>query len=89
MSKSYETALPASTQILLTRPLPELGHRLLMELANAGFAPPSPELQSTYATFRLVTRARLALDHLADPSPRTPEKWPLRAKAYLTEALNS
>lgn len=69
--------------------LPELGQRLLTELANAGFAPPSPELQSTYATFRLVTRARLALDHLADPSPRTPEKWPLRAKAYLAEALNS
>jgi len=68
--------------------LPDLGDHLLRGLAEAGFAPPSPELQSTYAMFRLVTRARLALDHLRDPAPRTPEKWPLRAKAYLTEALN-
>ncbi len=37
--------------------------------------------------FRLVTRARLALDHLRDPSPATPEKWPARARHYLTEAI--
>lgn len=67
---------------------PDLGDHLLHGMAEAGFKPPSPELQSTYMTFRLVTRARLALDHLRDPAPRTPEKWPLRAKTYLTEALS-
>lgn len=66
---------------------PELGHRLLADLEQAGFAPPSTGLQKLYAMIRLVTRARLAVDHLRDPSPSTPEKWPLRARAYLAEAM--
>jgi aminoglycoside phosphotransferase family enzyme len=66
---------------------PDLCDRLMQALADAGFAPPSPGLQTTYAMFRLVTRARLALDHLRDPSPATPDKWPARARVYLTEAI--
>ena len=66
---------------------PDLGECLLRGLADAGFAPPPSDLQTTYAMFRLVTRARLALDHLRDPSPRTPDKWPARARVYLTEAI--
>lgn len=66
---------------------PDIGGRLLRGLTQAGFAPPSPALQRVYARLRLVTRARLALDHLRDPVPSTPEKWPLRARAFLTEAL--
>lgn len=66
---------------------PDLGVRLLGDLENAGFDPPSPALRTTFAMFRLVTRARLALDHLRDPAPHTPDKWPARARAYLTEAL--
>ena len=66
---------------------PDLGDCLVQGLTNEGFAPPSAELQLTYAQFRLVTRARLALDHLRDPSPATPEKWPVRARQYLTEAI--
>jgi hypothetical protein len=66
---------------------PDLGESLMRGLTIAGFAPPSADLQATYAIFRLVTRARLALDHLRDPSPSTPEKWPARARRYLTEAL--
>ena len=67
---------------------PDLGDVLMQGLADAGFAPPSPELQTTYGMFRLVTRARLALDHLRDPSPPNPEKWPARARRYLTQALH-
>lgn len=66
---------------------PDLADGLMQGLSDAGFAPPSAELQATYAMFRLVTRARLALDHLRDPSPPTPEKWPARARRYLTEAM--
>lgn len=66
---------------------PDLGEALARGLTEAGFAPPSPALRTAYGMFRLVTRARLALDHLRDPDPRTPEKWPARAKDYLNEAM--
>ena len=66
---------------------PDIGRHLLQGLTDAGFAPPSAELQLGYAMFRLATRARLALDHLRDPVPSTPEKWPARARLYLTEAI--
>lgn len=66
---------------------PDLGACLMRGMADSGFTPPSTDLQKTFAMFRLVTRARLALDHLRDPSPPTPEKWPKRARLYLTEAL--
>lgn len=80
-----EVGYLAAECVLLGRP--DLGHWLIQGLTNEGFAPPSARLQVTYAMFRLVTRARLALDHLRDPSPATPEKWPVRARQYLTEAL--
>jgi uncharacterized protein len=66
---------------------PDLGEDLMQRLTDAGFAPPPAALQATYAMFRLVTRARLAVDHLRDPSPSTPKKWPARARQYLTEAM--
>jgi aminoglycoside phosphotransferase family enzyme len=66
---------------------PDLGEGLIEGVKKAGFTPPSTELQVTYAMFRLVTRARLALDHLRDPEPITPDKWPARARVYLTEVL--
>jgi hypothetical protein len=59
----------------------------MRELTDAGFAPTSPALQTTCARFRLVTRALLALDYLRDPSLATPDKWPARARVYLTEAI--
>jgi uncharacterized protein len=65
---------------------PDVGQTLLAALQKMGFAPPSQPLMATYAMFRLVTRARLALDHLRDENPRTPAKWPLRAHTYLAEA---
>jgi aminoglycoside phosphotransferase family enzyme len=36
-----------------------------------------------YRSYRAMLRARLAIAHLAEPAPRTPEKWPRRARAYL------
>ena len=65
----------------------DLGEALIRGMADGGFLPPSADLKLTYAMFRLVTRARLALDHLRDPDPITPDKWPARARVYLTEAL--
>lgn len=45
--------------------------------------PPSPELLSAYGLFRLLLRARLAIDHLLDAHPRQPDRWPPMTRAYL------
>ena len=42
-----------------------------------------PALFHFYRSYRAVLRARLAIAHLSEPAPRTPEKWPRRARAYL------
>ncbi|MYZ48324.1 hypothetical protein E4O86_11450 [Rhizobiales bacterium L72] len=47
---------------------------------------PSPELLRLYRAFRATLRARLALAHLLEPSPRTPQKWEPAARAYLALA---
>ncbi len=44
---------------------------------------PGPDLFLFYRIHRAALRARLAVAHLLEPSPRTPEKWPQRARAYL------
>jgi uncharacterized protein len=36
-----------------------------------------------YRCHRATLRARLAIAHLLEPNPRTPEKWPMVARAYL------
>lgn len=60
--------------------------QLLDRLQAAGIAPPGPALQRAYALYRCLTRARLALDHLRVPNPRTPAKWPAVARACLAQA---
>lgn len=47
---------------------------------------PEP-LYSFYRCHRGMLRARLAIAHLLEPNPRTPEKWPRLARAYLGLAL--
>jgi aminoglycoside phosphotransferase family enzyme len=42
-----------------------------------------PALYHFYRSYRATLRARLAIAHLAEPKPRTPEKWPRLARAYL------
>jgi uncharacterized protein len=41
------------------------------------------ELFVFYRCHRAMLRARLAIAHLLEPKPRTPEKWPALARAYL------
>jgi aminoglycoside phosphotransferase family enzyme len=36
-----------------------------------------------YRCYRATLRARLAIAHLLEPNPRTPEKWPRLARTYL------
>jgi len=43
----------------------------------------SNELFVFYRCHRATLRARLAIAHLIEPDPRTPEKWPLLALTYL------
>lgn len=40
-----------------------------------------------YRSQRAMLRARLSVAHLLDPAPRTPEKWPRRARDYLRLAV--
>jgi aminoglycoside phosphotransferase family enzyme len=47
--------------------------------------PPEP-LRLFYASMRAMLRARLAIAHLLEPNPRTPEKWPRQAREYLAIA---
>ena len=43
----------------------------------------SDELFAFYRCYRATLRARLAIAHLLEPAPRTPEKWPALARSYL------
>jgi aminoglycoside phosphotransferase family enzyme len=63
-----------------------LGGKLADALLAAGFQPPSPRLLIAYIQLRLVTRARLALDHLRDTPPPKRENWPRKAQRYLDAA---
>jgi hypothetical protein len=48
---------------------------------------PLPALIHLYTAHRALLRARLAMAHLLDPQPRTPEKWPPLAQRYVERAL--
>jgi aminoglycoside phosphotransferase family enzyme len=45
-----------------------------------------PELFHFYRSYRATLRARLAIAHLLEAQPRTPEKWPRLARTYLSIA---
>lgn len=60
---------------------------LLRRLMHQHLHPAAPEpLYLFYRSQRATLRARLAIAHLLEPNPRTPEKWPRMAAAYLTIA---
>lgn len=44
---------------------------------------PDDPLFIFYRCYRATLRARLAIAHLLEPDPRTPEKWPRLARTYL------
>jgi aminoglycoside phosphotransferase family enzyme len=60
-----------------------IGRRLLQALSVALNDAVDPRLPRFYARYRACIRARLALAHLAEPSPREPERWQPLARAYL------
>jgi uncharacterized protein len=61
--------------------------RYLKQRAMRAFGDvPSDELFTFYRCHRATLRARLAIAHLLEPNPRTPEKWPKQARAYLAIA---
>jgi len=60
-----------------------IGPRLLLTLSAALDDAVGPRLICFYARYRACVRARLALAHLAEPSPREPERWQPLARAYL------
>jgi aminoglycoside phosphotransferase family enzyme len=50
---------------------------------------PAEELFTFYRCHRATLRARLAIAHLLEVHPRTPERWPRLATAYLKLAEKS
>ncbi|UCG98271.1 MAG: hypothetical protein JSW31_03950 [Burkholderiales bacterium] len=62
---------------------PWIGQRLLQRLSAALDDAIDPRLVRFYARYRACVRARLALAHLDEPSPREPQRWQPLARAYL------
>lgn len=60
-----------------------VGQRIFDGCAEALRDVPSTALLDFYWTYRACVRARLALAHLLDPHPRTPEKWAPLARQYI------
>jgi aminoglycoside phosphotransferase family enzyme len=56
------------------------------KIAEALHDNPPTVLYRFYRCHRAMLRARLAIAHLLETQPRTPEKWPAVARAYLTIA---
>jgi aminoglycoside phosphotransferase family enzyme len=54
--------------------------RRIMHALHDGY---SEELFIFYRCHRATLRARLAIAHLLEPHPRTPEKWEPLARTYL------
>ncbi|HTO80272.1 MAG TPA: hypothetical protein VMJ31_10915 [Methylocystis sp.] len=65
---------------------PEIGLELAEALAEKLGVGVPERLIPLYAAWRAVLRARLAVAHLLDPTPRTPEKWEPLAGRYLALA---
>jgi aminoglycoside phosphotransferase family enzyme len=62
---------------------PWIGSALRQQLESALNDRVSDALFALYTALRACLRARLALAHLYEPTPRTPEKWPVLARQYL------
>jgi aminoglycoside phosphotransferase family enzyme/predicted kinase len=66
---------------------PAIGRRISDKvLAALNEREPEP-LYGFYRCHRAMLRARLSIAHMLEANPRTPEKWPRRARAYLALAL--
>lgn len=65
---------------------PKAGARVSRRVIAALHERTPPELYLFYRCYRSTLRARLAIAHMLEPSPRTPAKWPRQARAYLAMA---
>jgi aminoglycoside phosphotransferase family enzyme len=63
-----------------------VGERIRRRLAHLLDEDPAMGLFLFYRSHRAMLRARLSIAHLLDEAPRTPEKWPRLALAYLNLA---
>lgn len=68
---------------------PWIGSRLAAGCMAALGDVPSPALMHLYTAHRALLRARLAMAHLLDPQPRTPNRWPPLAQRYIERALQA
>lgn len=66
-----------------------IGNQLLEIVTQGLGSPPAHRLMAFYRASRALLRARLALSHLTEPNPRTPEKWEPRARSYIELAKAS
>ena len=64
-----------------------IGPRLLAGLSAELDERPPAALIHLYTAQRALLRARLAMAHLLDPDPRTPDKWAPLAQRYVAHAL--
>ncbi len=60
-----------------------IADHLAVHLTRAMRSTPDDLLFVFYRCYRATLRARLAIAHLLEPTPRTPEKWPRLARSYL------
>lgn len=60
-----------------------VGRRLRARVGRALRDAPSEALYRFYRSHRAMLRARLAIAHLLEPDPATPEKWRALARTYL------
>jgi aminoglycoside phosphotransferase family enzyme len=60
-----------------------VSEHIMKRCAEALDDKPAPHLLEFYWTYRACLRARIALAHLLEPNPRTPEKWVPLARRYL------
>lgn len=65
---------------------PDVGRRVTEGVARRLGERVDPALYLFYRAHQAMLRARLSIAHLLDPEPRTPEKWPRKARAYLSLA---
>ena len=63
-----------------------IGPRQLAGCAQTLADTPPPVVWQVYTAGRALLRARLALAHLLDDRPRTPERWAPQARRYLAQA---
>ncbi len=66
-----------------------IGPRLLARAEEALGDMPAQPLIHLYTAARALTRARLAVAHLLDARPRTPERWLPLARRYLQRAAQA